>query len=423
MPVPHVFGMAYTVPKLEDYSQAALDVKGQELIVALQSESEQVKTDQDLKQFRDRWLARKNGIRSQLNELWLKLAPSQNKRIVGQVVNGLSQEIERLVEDKRRGRQTQQVVEGLLGQPVSPEIQAKVNEIEQRAFERKLLAERELKKADWPQTGTIRDLLLARERIDVTLPGIQRPLGAEHPVIRTMNEIVDVFRRMGYSVADGPEIETDYFNFEALNFPPNHPARDTQDTLFVAGQEKKPQRDRLLLRTHTSPVQIRTMLEQPPPVRAVIPGKVHRADTADATHSPIFHQVEGLAVDTNITFCDLKGTLDHAMKSLFGSNVKTRFFPSFFPFTEPSADVSVTCFKCGGKGCRLCKMSGWIELLGCGMVDPNVFKFVEQNGYDARKISGFAFGMGVERITMLKYGIDDIQLFYQGDVRFLEQFA
>jgi phenylalanyl-tRNA synthetase alpha chain len=259
--------------------------------------------------------------------------------------------------------------------------------------------------------------------LDVTLPGIRRPLGAEHPVIRTMNEVVSVFRAMGYSVAEGPEIETDYFNFEALNFPPNHPARDTQDTLFVAAQEKKAQRDRLLLRTHTSPVQIRAMLATPPPIRVVAPGKVHRADTADATHSPIFHQVEGLAVDTNITFCDLKGTLDHAMKSLFGANVKTRFFPSFFPFTEPSADVSITCFKCGGKGCRLCKMSGWIELLGCGMVDPNVFKFVESNGYDAQKISGFAFGMGVERLTMLKYGIDDIQLFYQGDVRFLEQFA
>ena len=261
------------------------------------------------------------------------------------------------------------------------------------------------------------------ERIDVTLPGTRKAIGAEHPMLKTMNEVVGVFRAMGYSVADGPEIETDYFNFEALNFPPNHPARDTQDTLFVAGQEKKPQRDRLLLRTHTSPVQIRSMLKTPPPLRVVIPGKVHRADTADATHSPIFHQVEGLAVDTNITFSDLKGTLDHAMKSLFGSSVKTRFYPSFFPFTEPSADVQVTCFKCGGKGCRLCKMSGWIELLGCGMVDPNVFKSVEHNGYDSQKISGFAFGMGVERITMLKYGIDDIQLFYQGDVRFLEQFA
>ena len=180
------------------------------------------------------------------------------------------------------------------------------------------------------------------------------------------------------------------------------------------------------MRTHTSPVQIRAMEKQAPPVRVVCPGKVHRADTADATHSPIFHQVEGLAVDANITFCDLKGTLDHAMKALFGSSVKTRFYPSFFPFTEPSADVQISCFKCGGTGvldrgpCRLCKQSGWIELLGCGMVDPSVYGFVD---YEPKKVSGFAFGMGVERITMLRYGIDDIQLFYQGDLRFLEQFA
>jgi phenylalanyl-tRNA synthetase alpha chain len=241
-----------------------------------------------------------------------------------------------------------------------------------------------------------------------------------------MNEIVGVFRNLGYSVEEGPEIETDYYNFEALNFPPNHPARDTQDTLFIAGQETKPLRDRLLLRTHTSPVQIRTMQKMKPPLRAVCPGKVHRNDALDATHSPIFHQVEGLAVDTNITFCDLKGTLDHAMKALFGSSVKTRFYPSFFPFTEPSADVQISCIFCDGKGvrdgapCRNCKASGWIELLGCGMVDPNVYGFVD---YDAAKVSGFAFGMGVERIAILKYGVDDIQLFFQGDVRFLEQFG
>jgi phenylalanyl-tRNA synthetase alpha chain len=264
------------------------------------------------------------------------------------------------------------------------------------------------------------------ERVDVTLPGIRRPLGAEHPVIKTMNEIVGVFRNLGYSVEEGPEIETDYYNFEALNFPPNHPARDTQDTLFVAGQESKPQRDRLLLRTHTSPVQIRSMEKMKPPVRVVCPGKVHRNDAPDATHSPIFHQVEGLAVDSNITFCDLKGTLDHAMKALFGSSVKTRFYPSFFPFTEPSADVQISCIFCGGSGvrdgaaCRNCKASGWIELLGCGMVDPNVYGFVD---YDPAKVSGFAFGMGVERIAILKYGVDDIQLFFNGDVRFFEQFG
>ena len=268
-------------------------------------------------------------------------------------------------------------------------------------------------------------LSLGDEAIDITLPGIRPALGVEHPLIRTMQEIVRVFEHMGYSVGVGPEVETDYYNFEALNFPPDHPARDTQDTLVVARQEHKPLRDRLLLRTHTSPVQIRTMERQSPPVRIVIPGKVHRNDAADATHSPIFHQVEGLCVDENIAFSDLKGTLDHAMKELFGSSVRTRFFPSFFPFTEPSADVQISCIFCGGKGCRKCKHSGWIELLGCGMVNPAVFEFVrgKQPAYDPKKISGFAFGMGVDRIAMMKYGISDIGLLYSGDMRFLEQFA
>jgi phenylalanyl-tRNA synthetase alpha chain len=236
---------------------------------------------------------------------------------------------------------------------------------------------------------------------------------------------VSVFAALGYSVGVGPEVETDYYNFESMNFPPGHPARDTQDTLVLANQERRPLRERLLLRTHTSPVQMRTMELQPPPVRIVIPGKVHRNDAADATHSPIFHQVEGLCVDTNITFSDLKGTLDHAMKALFGSAVKTRFFPSFFPFTEPSADVQISCIFCGGKGCRKCKQSGWIELLGCGMVDPAVFAFAaeRQPAYDAKKISGFAFGMGVERIAMMKYGISEIGQFFAGDMRFLNQFA
>jgi phenylalanyl-tRNA synthetase alpha chain len=365
----------YTVGKLEDYSPASLDRAVGDLLRALGQEAGHVSSDNDWKVFRDRWMARKSGILTQVNDLWLKPAPGPAKRDVGVRVNQIKIEVEQAIGQAQ-------------------------------------------KKAESASPAR-----LESGRLDITLPGIRRPLGAEHPVLRTMNEITGVFGAMGYSVAEGPEIETDYYNFEALNFPPNHPARDTQDTIFVAGQERKPQRDRLLLRTHTSPVQIRAMLRQPPPIRIVVPGKVHRADTADATHSPIFHQVEGLAVDTNITFSDLKGTLDHAMKALFGSNVKTRFFPSFFPFTEPSADVSITCFKCGGSGCRLCKMSGWIELLGCGMVDPNVFGFVKDSGYDPAKISGFAFGMGVERIAMLKYGIDDIQLFYQGDVRFLEQFS
>ncbi len=220
---------------------------------------------------------------------------------------------------------------------------------------------------------------IEKNRLDPTLPGISRRIGVEHPLIQTMDEIVSVFQRMGYSVGLGPEVETDFYNFELrFNFPPNHPARDTQDTLVVAEQDKKPLRDRLLMRTHTSPVQIRTMLEQAPPLRIVIPGKVHRNDAADATHSPVFHQVEGLCVGEDITFSDLKGTLDYAMKAFFGSSVKTRFFPSFFPFTEPSADVQISCIFCSGSGCRKCKHSGWIELLGCGMVDPAVFEQVNQ---------------------------------------------
>ncbi len=264
------------------------------------------------------------------------------------------------------------------------------------------------------RTDAAADAALKAEAIDITLPGSRRLTGAEHPITRTLNEIVSVFAALGYSVGVGPEVETDYYNFECMNFPPGHPARDTQDTLVVAAQDRKPLRDRLLLRTHTSPVQMRTMELQPPPVRIVIPGKVHRNDAADATHSPIFHQVEGLCVDTNITFSDLKGTLDHAMKALFGSAVKTRFFPSFFPFTEPSADVQISCIFCGGKGCRKCKQSGWIELLGCGMVDPAVFAFAaeKQPAYDPKKISGFAFGMGVERIAMMKYGISEIGSFF-----------
>ncbi len=261
---------------------------------------------------------------------------------------------------------------------------------------------------------------LEAERIDITLPGTRRELGARHPVLRTMDEIVSVFTNMGYSIAEGPEAESDYYNFEALNFPPDHPARDTQDTLFIAGQERRPQRDRMLLRTHTSPVQIRSMERQQPPVRVVCPGKVHRNDAPDATHSPVFHQLEGLCVDTNITMADLKGTLDHAMKAMFGSSVKTSFRPSFFPFTEPSAEVSISCPFCGQKGCNKCKGSGWIELLGSGMVDPAVFGFV---GYDPQKYSGFAFGMGIERMAMLRHNIDDIQQFFLGDVRFLEQFG
>jgi phenylalanyl-tRNA synthetase alpha chain len=383
---------AYAVPKLKDFSAAALGKAAEELLSALETEARAISSHAEWKVFRDRWIARTNGLMAQVNDLWLKAAPNNAKRDVGRKVNEL------------KGRVDGDVKAAMVGLVVKKGEPADLATAKQ-----------------W-----LGDELFKRERVDITLPGIRRPLGAEHPVIKTMNEIVGVFRNLGYSVEEGPEIETDYYNFEALNFPPNHPARDTQDTLFIANQESKPLRERLLLRTHTSPVQIRSMEKMKPPVRVVCPGKVHRNDALDATHSPIFHQVEGLAVDTNITFCDLKGTLDHAMKSLFGSSVKTRFYPSFFPFTEPSADVQISCIFCGGRGyrdggpCRNCKASGWIELLGCGMVDPNVYGFVD---YDAKKVSGFAFGMGVERIAILKYGVDDIQLFFNGDVRFLEQFG
>ncbi len=386
----------YEVPKLKTFSAASLDKAVENMLTALDAESKKVTDEISWKLFRDRWVARNNGLLTQVNDLWLKAAPKDAKREVGQRVNEVKKRVESSVDE---------VKGSLSGNGAGSD------KIHRRA---PLLA----KAARSGAPGSSR-------QIDITLPGIKHPLGAEHPVIKTMNEIVSVFRNLGYSVQEGPEIETDYYNFEALNFPPNHPARDTQDTLFIANQESKPARERLLLRTHTSPVQIRTMEKMKPPLRIVIPGKVHRNDAPDATHSPIFHQVEGLAVDTNITFSDLKGTLDHAMKALFGSSVKTRFYPSFFPFTEPSADVQISCIFCGGKGyrdgnrCPNCKSSGWIELLGCGMVDPNVFGFVD---YDSTKVSGFAFGMGVERIAILKYGVDDIQLFYQGDVRFSEQF-
>jgi phenylalanyl-tRNA synthetase alpha chain len=248
-------------------------------------------------------------------------------------------------------------------------------------------------------------------RVDLTLPGRRPPLGSVHPLTRVHDEIVEIFVGLGFSVAEGPEIESDYYNFEALNLPRDHPARDMQDTFYLT-------EDRLL-RTHTSPVQIRTMQAQKPPLRIIVPGKVYRRD-ADITHSPQFTQFEGLAVDRNISMADLKGTLELFAREMFGPRSKIRFRPSFFPFTEPSAEVDVLCFLCGGEGCRVCKQSGWLEILGSGMVHPQVLRNV---GYDPEEVTGWAFGMGVERIAMLKYGVDDIRLFYENDLRFLKQFA
>src|SRR6195952_5163337 len=359
--------MTETIPQLASYDEPALEAAFATLAQEVASAS-----TQDPEAFRLHWLGRKQGRLKLISEAWLKSAPSDARKPLGIRFNQLKQQIEAALEAPA----------------------ASVNKP-------------------------------AVQGIDINLPGTVRAPGIPHPLLKTMHEIVAVFHHLGYSTNLGPQVESDFYNFEALNFPPNHPARDTQDTLVIAAQQSRPSRDRLLMRTHTSPVQIRTMIDQAPPIRIVIPGKVHRNDAADATHSPIFHQVEGLCVDTNITFSDLKGALDHAMKALFGSGVKTRFFPSFFPFTEPSADVQISCIFCSGKGCRKCKHSGWIELLGCGMVDPSVFGFVreKQPAYDPEKISGFAFGMGLDRIAMMKYGVTDIGLLYSGDVRFLEQFA
>jgi phenylalanyl-tRNA synthetase alpha chain len=261
-----------------------------------------------------------------------------------------------------------------------------------------------------------RERTLGRERADITLPGSRRARGRVHPLTLAMDEIIDVFLGMGFEIARGPDIEDDYHNFEALNMPKDHPARDMQDTFFVAKNR--------LLRTHTSPVQIRVMEERKPPLQIIAPGSVYRHDD-DATHSPMFHQVEGFMVDRDIAFSDLKGVLTHVLRQIFRADAGVRFRPSFFPFTEPSAEIDIQCVICGGKGsngaqpCRVCKGSGWLEILGAGMIDPQVFRFV---GYDPEKFSGFAFGMGVERIAMLKFGIEDIRLFYQNDMRFLKQF-
>lgn len=248
--------------------------------------------------------------------------------------------------------------------------------------------------------------------VDHTLPGLPLSLGKEHPITKTIREIVDIFSSLGFQVATGPEIETDYYNFEALNFPPDHPARDEQDSFQLAG-------GKYLLRTHTSPVQIRVMEKTKPPVRIISPGVCYRRDAQDASHSPMFYQIEGLAVDTDIHFSDLKGILGEFFNQIFGREVKMRFVPSFFPFTEPSAEVAISCVICGGKGCTTCGKTGWLEILGAGMVHPNVFRKVK---YDPKKYTGFAFGGGIERIAMLKYGISDIRLFYQNHLQFLNQF-
>jgi len=251
----------------------------------------------------------------------------------------------------------------------------------------------------------------ATSSVDVTLPGVEYSRGTLHPIESTLRDFKQIFHRLGFSVAEGPEIETQWRNFDALNFPPEHPARDMQDTFFLKNDS--------VLRTHTSPVQVRLMLEEKPPIRSIMPGRVYRNEAIDAGHYCLFHQVEGLYVDKNVTMGELKATLELFCREYFGENVKLRFRPSFFPFTEPSSEMDVSCFLCGGKGCRVCKQTGWLEIGGCGMVDPNVFKAVN---IDSEAYTGYAFGMGIERIAMMKYGITDIRLLFENDVRFLKQF-
>ena len=251
----------------------------------------------------------------------------------------------------------------------------------------------------------------ATSSVDVTLPGVVYERGSIHPIESTLRDFKQIFHRLGFAVAEGPEIETQWRNFDALNFPPEHPARDMQDTFFLKNDS--------VLRTHTSPVQVRLMLEEKPPIRSIMPGRVYRNEAIDAGHYCLFHQVEGLYVDKHVTMGELKATLELFCREYFGENVKLRFRPSFFPFTEPSSEMDVSCFLCGGKGCRVCKQTGWLEIGGCGMVDPNVFKAVN---IDSEEYTGYAFGMGIERIAMMKYGITDIRLLFENDVRFLKQF-
>lgn len=338
-----------------------------ELQNAFASAGSAVANEAAWKSLRDAWLGRKSGVLTLIGDNWLKPSPPEIKRVVGQELNKLKAHVESVLEEKRK------------------EIEASAEKAAQ-----------------------------ARDRLDLSLPGVEKPVGTRHLISQTYEELQRIFLSIGFSVVEGPEIETPYYNFEALNIPEHHPARDNMDTFYIEGA-----RGGHLLRTHTSPMQIRTMEKQPPPVRIIVPGKVYRRDNPDATHGYMFHQIEGLAVDTDITFADFKGTVEYFVRKFLGPQAKTRLRPSYFPFTEPSAEVDATCHVCNGSGCRICKFSGWIELFGAGMVNPAVYGFVN---YDPEKLSGFAFGMGVDRLAMMKYGISELPLLYQNDVRFLRQF-
>ena len=334
-----------------------LEILQKEILASLS----QVSTEKELSEIRVRVLGRKGSLTQLLKRLGT--LPETERREIGKRANQVKEDLEKRIE------------ETLLQ-----------------------IQERERKEA------------LGREKIDVTLPGRRIPVGKRHPLTQTLDEIIDIFSRLGFEVVEGPEVELDYYNFEALNIPQGHPAREMQATFFIS--------DDVVLRTHTSPVQVRTMEKRRPPVRVICPGAVYRCDS-DPTHSPMFHQVEGLLVDRGITFADLKGVLTVFVHQMFSKETRLRFRPSFFPFTEPSAEIDIECFICGGKGCGVCSHTGWLEILGSGMVDPAVYKFVN---YDPEEVTGFAFGMGIERIAMLKFGINDIRLFFTNDLRFLKQF-
>jgi phenylalanyl-tRNA synthetase alpha chain len=368
---------AKTLSALGATTAAAIADHFAEIRSRFDSDSASIHDESAWKTFRDAWLGRKSGVLAQITDNWLKPSPPDLKRAVGAGLNELRAHVESQIESRR------QAIESGADQSA-----------------------------------------LAHEHIDLSLPGVQRPIGSHHLIRQVLQQIEDIFVSIGFSVVEGPEIETPYYNFEALNIPEFHPVRDDMDTFYLDLPKGAP--TPLLLRTHTSPMQIRTMEKRKPPVRVIVPGKVYRRDNPDATHSFIFHQVEGLAVDSDITFCDFTGTIEYFVKQFFGPGVKTRFRPSYFPFTEPSVEFDVSCIFCGGSGtstgggtCSKCKGAGWIELFGAGMVDPAVYGFVN---YDPKRVSGFAFGMGIDRLAMLKYQIDDIQVFFQNDIRFLRQF-
>src|SRR3984957_13415720 len=343
-------------------SAADADALFNELRAQAETEAAQIHNAEALESYRVKWLRRRDGISSRITENWLKPAPPDAKKWIGAGLNQLRAALESAVASAKDSESN----------------------------------------------------LESGPAIDLSLPGDERPIGTRHLIRQTLEELERIFAAIGFSMVSGPEIETPYYNFEALNIPEHHPARDNMDTFYIDGT------DHYLLRTHTSPMQVRTMEKQPPPVRIVVPGKVYRRDNPDATHGFMFHQIEGLAVDTDITFCDFRGTVEYFVREFLGPHIKTRLRPSYFPFTEPSVEVDATCVFCGGKGCNVCKQSGWIELFGAGMVDPAVYRFVN---YDAMRLSGFAVSLGVERPTQLKYNINDLQLYYQNDVRFLRQFA